>query len=108
MYSAEGVSFMPTSYAESLTDEQTKELSQVFKAMVDGPRWQAILKDRGWLPGNFNAAANEAVSDPEVRDKLSRLGITPATGTPVQFAAMVAQDAAKWKKIITERKIISD
>jgi tripartite-type tricarboxylate transporter receptor subunit TctC len=55
-----------------------------------------------------NAAANEAVSDPEVRDKLSKLGIEPATGTPAQFGAMVAQDAAKWKKIITERKIISD
>ncbi|KWT79197.1 hypothetical protein APY03_5145 [Variovorax sp. WDL1] len=48
------------------------------------------------------------MSDPEVRDKLSRLGITPATGTPAHFTAMVAQDAAKWKKIITERKIISD
>ena len=55
-----------------------------------------------------NAAANEAVNDPEVRDKLSKLGITPATGTPAQFAAVVAQDAAKWKKIIIDRKIISD
>jgi putative tricarboxylic transport membrane protein len=34
---------------KSLTDEQTKELTQVFKAMVEGPRWQAILKERGWL-----------------------------------------------------------
>ncbi|VTU40101.1 Argininosuccinate lyase [Variovorax sp. PBS-H4] len=73
--------------------------------------WFGLYGPKG-LPADLvarvNAAANEAVSDPEVRDKLSRLGIEPATGTPAQFAAMVAQDAAKWKKIIIERKIISD
>jgi tripartite-type tricarboxylate transporter receptor subunit TctC len=73
--------------------------------------WFGLYGPKG-LPADLvarvNAAANEAVSDPEVRDKLSKLGIEPATGTPAQFGAMVAQDAAKWKKIITERKIISD
>ncbi|WP_162577612.1 Bug family tripartite tricarboxylate transporter substrate binding protein [Variovorax sp. PBL-H6] len=73
--------------------------------------WFGLYGPKG-LPADLvarvNAAANEAVSDPEVRDKLSRLGIEPATGTPAQFAAMVAQDAAKWKKIIIERKIISE
>ncbi|OUL98879.1 tripartite tricarboxylate transporter substrate binding protein [Variovorax sp. JS1663] len=60
------------------------------------------------IVAKINAAANEAVRDPEVRDKLSKLGITPAGGTPAQFTAMVAQDAAKWKKIIIDRKITSD
>jgi tripartite-type tricarboxylate transporter receptor subunit TctC len=73
--------------------------------------WFGLYAPKG-LPADLlariNAAANESVSDPEVRDKLSKLGIAPATGTPARFAAMVAQDSAKWKKIITERKIISD
>ena len=60
------------------------------------------------MVARVNAAANEAVRDPEVRDKLSKLGITPAGSTPAQFASMVAQDAAKWKKIIIDRKITSD
>jgi tripartite-type tricarboxylate transporter receptor subunit TctC len=55
-----------------------------------------------------NTAANEALSDPEVRDKLARLGIEPATSTPAQLATLVAQDAAKWKKIIIDRKIVAD
>ena len=55
-----------------------------------------------------NTAANQALADPEVRDKLARLGISPTTSTPAQFASMVAEDAAKWKKIITERKITGD
>jgi len=73
--------------------------------------WFGLYGPRG-LPADIvarvNAAANQALSDPEVRDKLSRLGISPTTSTPAQFASMVAEDAAKWKKIITERKITSD
>ncbi|MBO9650829.1 MAG: tripartite tricarboxylate transporter substrate binding protein [Variovorax sp.] len=60
------------------------------------------------LVARINAAANQALSDPETRDKLARLGISPATGTPAQFASMVAEDTAKWKKIIVERKITGD
>ncbi|RYF30190.1 MAG: tripartite tricarboxylate transporter substrate binding protein, partial [Comamonadaceae bacterium] len=56
----------------------------------------------------INTAANQALADPEVKDKLARLGIEPATSTPQQLATLVAADAAKWKKIITERKITTD
>ncbi|MEJ7687494.1 MAG: tripartite tricarboxylate transporter substrate binding protein [Variovorax sp.] len=73
--------------------------------------WFGLYGPKG-LPADVvervNKAANEALADPEVRDKLSRLGIAPATSTPAQLASMVAQDAAKWKKIITERKITGD
>ncbi len=64
------------------------------------------------LPANLvtriNTAANEALADPEVRAKLSRLGIEPTTSTPQELASMVAADAAKWKKIITDRNIKND
>ncbi|MEY3611641.1 MAG: hypothetical protein RJB14_1363 [Pseudomonadota bacterium] len=52
-----------------------------------------------------NMAANQVLSDPEVVDKLLRLGIEPVGGTSAQFTAMLAKESAKWKKIITERKI---
>jgi tripartite-type tricarboxylate transporter receptor subunit TctC len=38
-------------------------------------------------------------------DKLLRFGIEPVGGTPAQFTTMLASESAKWKKIITERKI---
>ncbi|MBO9516083.1 MAG: tripartite tricarboxylate transporter substrate binding protein [Variovorax sp.] len=73
--------------------------------------WFGLYGPRG-LPADLvtriNTAANQALSDPEVRDKLARLGISPATGSPADFARMVAEDSAKWKKIITERKITGD
>ena len=52
-----------------------------------------------------NAAANQVLKDPEVLDKLQRFGIEPVGGTPAQFTTMLAKESAKWKKIITERKI---
>lgn len=55
-----------------------------------------------------NTAANQALSDPEVRNKLTTLGIEPVTSTPAQFTKMVAADLAKWKKIISERKIVNE
>lgn len=74
--------------------------------------WFGFYGPKG-LPADIvarvNKAANEALADPEVKEKLSRLGIEPAApGTPEQFAKMVAADAAKWKKIIVERKISNE
>jgi len=73
--------------------------------------WFGLYGPKG-LPADMvnriNAAANQALSDPEVRDKLARLGIEPTTSTPAQMASMVAADAAKWKKIIIDRKITGD
>ncbi|TPG22089.1 tripartite tricarboxylate transporter substrate binding protein [Variovorax guangxiensis] len=73
--------------------------------------WFGLYGPKGLPPelvARVNTAANQALADPDVRDKLSRLGIEPTTSTPSQLATMVAQDAAKWKKIITDRKITGD
>ena len=55
-----------------------------------------------------NTAANQVLKDPEVIDKLTRLGIEPVGGSPAQFTAMLGTELAKWKKIIQERKITLD
>ena len=73
--------------------------------------WFGLYGPRG-LPAEVvnrvNTAANQALSDPEVRAKLTTLGIEPVTSTPAQFAKMVADDQAKWKRIIAERKIVNE
>ena len=56
----------------------------------------------------LNAAANQALDDPEVKAQFTRLGIDPAGGTPQQFAQMVAVDSAHWKRIATDLKITLD
>ena len=73
--------------------------------------WFGLYGPKG-LPAEVvnrvNAAANQALSDPEVRAKLTTLGIEPVTSTPAQLAKMVADDQAKWKRIIAERKIVNE
>jgi len=48
------------------------------------------------------------LKDPEVIDKLTRLGIEPVGGTPAQFSSLLGSELAKWKKIIQERQITLD
>jgi tripartite-type tricarboxylate transporter receptor subunit TctC len=73
--------------------------------------WFGLFGPKG-LPADVvtrvNTAANQVLQDPEVIDKLQRLGIEPVGGTPAQFGAMLAKESAKWKKIISERKITLD
>ena len=73
--------------------------------------WFGLFGPKG-LPADVvsrvNTAANQVLQDPEVIDKLQRLGIEAVGGTPAQFTAMLAKESAKWKKIITERKITLD
>ncbi|PUE33808.1 tripartite tricarboxylate transporter substrate binding protein [Limnohabitans sp. Jir72] len=73
--------------------------------------WFGLFGPKG-LPADVvsrvNTAANQVLQDPEVIDKLQRLGIESVGGTPAQFTAMLARESAKWKKIISERKITLD
>lgn len=73
--------------------------------------WFGMYGPKG-LPADIvarvNTAVNEALRDADVRERLARLGIEPAGGTPQQFSAMLEKDRARWRKIITERKLTND
>ena len=73
--------------------------------------WFGLFGPAGVRPeivNRVNAAALQALADPEVKDKLLRLGIEPIGSSPSQFATMLTTESAKWKKIINERKITLD
>jgi tripartite-type tricarboxylate transporter receptor subunit TctC len=73
--------------------------------------WFGLYGPKGLDPAiveRVNQAARRALADAEVKDRLARLGIEPTGGTPAEFARMVANDTAKWKRIIVERKITLD
>jgi tripartite-type tricarboxylate transporter receptor subunit TctC len=48
----------------------------------------------------LNRAINRALQSPDVAEKLSKVGMDPATGTPEEFGAIVASDYAKWGPIV--------
>jgi len=73
--------------------------------------WFGLFGPLGLRPeivARVNTAALQALADPEVKDKLQRLGIEAIGTSPMQFTSMLAAESAKWKKIITERKITLD
>ena len=73
--------------------------------------WFGVFGPQGLKPelvSRINTAANQALKDPEVADKLQKLGIEALGGSSAQFATMLASESAKWKKIINGRKISLD
>lgn len=73
--------------------------------------WFGLYGPKG-LPADLatrlSNGINLALQEPDVKERLARLGIEPVGGTPAQFAAMANTDRAKWKKIITDRKLTSE
>ncbi len=73
--------------------------------------WFGLYGPRGLsvdIVAKVNVAVNQTLADPEVKDKLFRLGIEPVGGTPAMFSAMLASESSKWRHIIVERKITAD
>lgn len=48
----------------------------------------------------LNKHINEAIKDPAILKKLSDLGGMPIAGTPEQFGKVVADETAKWEKVV--------
>jgi tripartite-type tricarboxylate transporter receptor subunit TctC len=77
----------------------------------DSNTWFGLYGPKGLEPeivGKVNAALNQTLAAPDVRERLARLGIEPKGGSAAQFAQMLSSDASKWGRIITERKITAD
>jgi tripartite-type tricarboxylate transporter receptor subunit TctC len=53
----------------------------------------------------LNAAANEALKTPAVRDKLLALGVRPQGGTPQQLSALLAGEIKHWREVVRAAKI---
>jgi tripartite-type tricarboxylate transporter receptor subunit TctC len=50
----------------------------------------------------INRAANEAMADPSVKEKLAVQGLTMAGDTPEQFGAYIVAETKKWAKVIKD------
>jgi tripartite-type tricarboxylate transporter receptor subunit TctC len=54
----------------------------------------------GAVIDKLNAAINDALAAPDIRASFARLGIEGKSGTPADFAAVIAQEAPKWAEIV--------
>jgi tripartite-type tricarboxylate transporter receptor subunit TctC len=56
----------------------------------------------------LNRGINKALSSPDVIERLTKLGMDPATSTPEGFAMIVASDYAKWGPIVKASGFTAD
>jgi len=68
-----------------------------------GPRGHA-----GQCGQALNTAVNQILSKPAVRDHFLREGAETRPMTPAQFAAVVAGDVERWKKLARQQNIVAE
>ena len=70
--------------------------------------WYGMIAPGG-TPANIvnliNRAANEAMSDPQVAQKLADQGLTVAGDTPEHFRDYIGAETKKWAKVIKDAGI---
>lgn len=65
--------------------------------------WNGLVAPAGTpdeIVAKLNAAINEALKKPEIRETLTKFGSEPLGGTPQEFAGFVAAESKKWSEII--------
>jgi len=70
--------------------------------------WNGMLAPARTPPAvlaKLNAAVNKALAVPEVRAALQRLGSEPKAATSQEFAAFVADEIQRWRKVVRDAKI---
>jgi len=73
--------------------------------LLTATRWYALLAPRGTpeaIVERYNAALNEVLESPELRERLLELGATPMGGTPRDLDRVLASETEKWGAVIEE------
>jgi len=94
-----------TSRSEALPD--TPSASEYVSGYV-ASNWYGFAAPRD-TPSNIidklNTEINAALADPKIKARFAELGGTPLSSSPATFAKFVADDTAKWAKVIRAANI---
>jgi len=73
--------------------------------------WYGLLapaKTPPALIARLNRALHVALSDPDLNDKLVKVGAVPAASTPEEFSKFLGEELARWGKVIRAAGIRAD
>jgi len=90
------------------TAQRSPELPDVPTVAETVPGYEAsaffgIVAPKGTPPdvvNLLNKEVNEALKDPGMQAKLKQLGGTPIPGSPAEFGKLLADETAKWEKVV--------
>ena len=75
---------------------------------VEVLNWQGLIAPKGTpkaIIDKLNAAANEALKDPQLRELMLAQGNEIGGGSPAEFAALVKSEASKWSAVVKSANI---
>jgi tripartite-type tricarboxylate transporter receptor subunit TctC len=70
--------------------------------------WFGVFGPAGLAPeivSTLNQALNKALKDPAVVQQLAGVGIEAVGGSAAEFTQKIAEDTARWSKVIQDAKI---
>jgi tripartite-type tricarboxylate transporter receptor subunit TctC len=94
--------------------ESAPDIPTVAEAGVPGfsvVGWLGIVVPAGTPPdriATLNAEANKALANPDVRKRLIANGALITPGTPADFDQLVRSEYARWKKVVTDSKLVAE
>ena len=77
----------------------------------DVDAWYALYAPAGTPPDivrKINEALRRTLTDPEVRKRLTELGIDPFYATPEDTRRLARTDRERWGKVIREERVVID
>ena len=83
-------------------------LAEMGYPRVEVLNWQGLIAPKGTpkaIIDNLNAAANEALKDPQLREIMLSQGNEIGGGTPADFSALVNSEAVKWRAVVKAANI---
>jgi tripartite-type tricarboxylate transporter receptor subunit TctC len=75
---------------------------------VEVLNWQGLVGPKGMhaeLIATLGSACNKALTDPDIREKITSQGNEVMGGTPEQFAALIRAESPRWGKVVREAGI---
>ena len=78
---------------------------------VEVLNWQGLIAPKGTpkaIIDKLNAAANEALKDPQLRELMLAQGNEIGGGSHAEFAALVKSEASKWSAVVKSANIKSE
>jgi tripartite-type tricarboxylate transporter receptor subunit TctC len=86
-------------------------LSEQGIAGVEAGIWHGLLAPAGTpreIVTRYNTAVNEILRSPQIAESLAKQEVTVVGGTPDRFGEFIANDMAKWLKVVKQAGIIAD
>lgn len=93
------------SSARSPALPEVATLAEVGYPNVLATKWYALLAPRGTpreIIDRYNDALNSVLSSETLQERLLEAGATPLGGSPEHLARFLAQETARWERVIGE------